>query len=126
MQLLESKRADAVRALKSLEDIQLSKFSEVTRDAAIQRFEYTVEAVWKYLQLYLREKEGIDCYSPKSCFREAKNAGLVDEDEAVQALEMVDDRNLTSHTYHEGVAQNIYEKLPAHVSLMEKLLKEMD
>ena len=126
MELLESKRADAVRALKSLKDIQLSEFSEVTRDAAIQRFEYTVEAVWKYLQMYLREKEGIDCYSPKSCFREAKNAGLVDEDETVQALDMVDDRNLTSHTYHEGVAQNIYEKLPAYVSLMEKLLKEMD
>ena len=49
MELLESKRADAVRALKSLKDIQLSEFSEITRDAAIQRFEYTVEAVWKYL-----------------------------------------------------------------------------
>jgi hypothetical protein len=46
MELLESKQADAVRALKSLKDIQLLGFSEVTRDAAIQRFEYTVEAVW--------------------------------------------------------------------------------
>jgi hypothetical protein len=42
MELLESKRADAVRALKSLKDIQLLEFSEVARDAAIQRFEYTV------------------------------------------------------------------------------------
>ncbi|MGA9405711.1 MAG: HI0074 family nucleotidyltransferase substrate-binding subunit [Bacteroidota bacterium] len=125
MDLLESKRADAVRALNSMKDIQLSGFSEITRDAAIQRFEYTVEALWKYLQLYLREEEGIDSYSPKSCFREAKNAGLVDEDESVQALEMVDDRNLTSHTYHEDVAQKIYEKLPMYVALMEKLLKRM-
>ena len=126
MELLESKRADAIRALKSLKDILRLEFSEITLDAAIQRFEYTVEAVWKFLQKYLREKEGIDCYAPKSCFREAKSVGLVDEDETVRALEMVDDRNLTSHTYHEDVAQRIYEKLPAYVTLMEKLLKQMD
>ncbi len=125
MELLASKRSDAVRALKSLRDILTSEYTTITRDAAIQRFEYTVEAVWKYLQLYLREKEGIHSYSPKSTFREAKNAGIMDEVDTVQTLEMVDDRNLTSHTYHEEVAQKIYEKLPVYVSLMEKLMKQM-
>jgi nucleotidyltransferase substrate binding protein (TIGR01987 family) len=125
MELLASKRSDAVRALKSLKDVLTSEYSTITRDAAIQRFEYTVEAVWKYLQLYLHEKEGLDSYSPKSTFREAKNAGIIDEVDTVQTLDMVDDRNLTSHTYHEEVAQKIYEKLPGYVSLMEELMKQM-
>jgi nucleotidyltransferase substrate binding protein (TIGR01987 family) len=125
MELLESKQKDAVRALKSLKEILSEEFSKVTRDAAIQRFEYTVESIWKYLQTYLRQSEGIECYSPKSCLREAKNAGLLDEGQTVRALEMVDDRNLTSHTYHEEVAEAIYRKLPEYASLMETLLNGM-
>jgi nucleotidyltransferase substrate binding protein (TIGR01987 family) len=125
MELLESKHKDAVRALNTLQEILREDFSKVTRDAAIQRFEYTVESIWKYLQTYLRQSEGIECYSPKSCLREAKNAGLLDESETVRALEMVDDRNLTSHTYHEEVAETIYRKLPLYASLMEKLLNGM-
>ncbi len=123
MGLLEIKRTDAMRALDTLREILRAEFSKVARDAAIQRFEYTAEALWKYLQAYLREKEGIDCYSPKACFREARNAGLMDEDETLRALEMVDDRNMTSHTYHEEVAEAIYKKLPAYTSLMDILMK---
>ena len=125
MELLESKQKDAVRALNTLKEILREDFSKVTRDAAIQRFEYTVESIWKYLQTYLRQSEGVECYSPKSCLREAKNAGLLDDSETVQALEMVDDRNLTSRTYHEEVAEAIYRKLPVYASLMEKLVKGM-
>ena len=40
------------------------------RDSAIQRFEFTVEIFWKCLKAYLKEREGIDCRSPKSCIRE--------------------------------------------------------
>jgi nucleotidyltransferase substrate binding protein (TIGR01987 family) len=88
-------------------------------------FEYTVESVWKCLQLYLLQREGIECYSPKSCLREAKNAGLLDEGETVRALEMIDDRNLTAHTYHEEIADAIYRKLPAYAALMETLINGM-
>jgi len=50
--------------------------------------------------------------APKSCFREAGSVGLLSEEETVQAFEMIDDRNLTSHTYHEEIAEEIYKKLP--------------
>jgi len=95
------------------------------RDASIQRFEYTTEAVWKCLQTYLKEKEGIECYSPKSCFREAKSVGLLDETLTVLALQMIDDRNMTSHAYHEEVAENIFKRLPDYSKLFEKLLEEL-
>lgn len=44
MSALELRYEDTKRALNSLRDILQEKFSVIVRDAAIQRFEYTVEA----------------------------------------------------------------------------------
>jgi nucleotidyltransferase substrate binding protein (TIGR01987 family) len=125
MELFQKKHADASQAWKTLQDILKVEYSLVVRDAAIQRFEYTTEALWKCLQTYLQEKEGVDCYSPKACLREAKNVGLLNEEETVVALDMVDDRNLTSHTYHEEIAEKIYKRLPQYADIMQKLLHGM-
>lgn len=125
MGLFQKKLADASQAWQTLQDILNVEYSVVIRDAAIQRFEYTTEALWKCLQTYLQEKEGIDCYSPKSCLREAKNVGLLNEQETVMALDMVDDRNMTSHTYHEEIAEKIYKRLPQYANIMQKLLQGM-
>lgn len=38
---------------------------------------------------------------------------------------MIDDRNLTSHTYHQGLAERIYEQLVEYAGLMEKWLQAM-
>lgn len=73
------------------------KPTKIIRDATIQRFEFTVEAVWKLAQLYLREQEGLDLGSPKRVFRECFHVGILDENETQKALEMIDDRNLTIH-----------------------------
>lgn len=80
------------------------------------------EQAGKYLQNYLKEFEGIECNSPKSCIRNVHSVMLWNEDKTVQALEMIDDRNLTSHTYHEEVANNIYSKLNDYYQLMDNLL----
>ncbi|MEK6565086.1 MAG: HI0074 family nucleotidyltransferase substrate-binding subunit [Bacteroidota bacterium] len=125
MELLKKKHEDATRAWKTLRDILSAEQTVANRDAAIQRFEYTTEAVWKCLQSYLKEEEGIECYSPKSCLREAKSVGLLDDQETVLALQMIDDRNMTSHTYHEKVAEKIFGMLPQYAKVMEKLLQEM-
>jgi nucleotidyltransferase substrate binding protein (TIGR01987 family) len=100
-------------------------FSIIIRDAAIQRFEYTFEAFWKYKKDYLRVKEGIVCNSPKSCFRELFSVGVITEDETVRLLEMTDDRNMTSHTYKEKVAQIIYGRLQEYSNLMAEITKRL-
>jgi len=38
----------------------------MNRDASIQRFEYTYEAVWKAAQLYLRNRENLELPSHRS------------------------------------------------------------
>jgi nucleotidyltransferase substrate binding protein (TIGR01987 family) len=113
--------ADARRALPTLRAILDEEFSVIVRDAAIQRFEYTFEVVWKLTREHIKVDEGVVSNSPKSCFRSAFQAGLLNEEETVLALEMTDDRNRTVHTYHEGVATAIFARLPAYLTLMSNL-----
>ena len=53
MEKLNSKYKDAKRAIETLQDIIKEPFSIIIRDATIQRFEYTFEALWKFLREYL-------------------------------------------------------------------------
>jgi nucleotidyltransferase substrate binding protein (TIGR01987 family) len=116
---------DARKAQKTLKEITDERYSVIVRDASIQRFEYSFEIFWKLLKEYLRVKEGIICNSPKSCFREAFNVKLLTEEETIKALEMTDDRNLTSHTYHENVAEEIYSKIKDYYKFMNKVYQDM-
>ncbi len=116
----------AKRALTTLQELPLGQTNDkVIRDAAIQRFEYTLEALWKAAQLYLRVQEGMDINSPKGVVRGCFQVGLLTEDQAHWALQMVDDRNLTAHTYNEILADTIFSRLAQHVSLMNEWLKAM-
>ena len=88
------------------------------RDSAIQRFEFTVEIFWKLLKNIVKDNEGIICNSPKSCIREFFTSGYIKEDNAKLLMEMIDDRNMTSHTYHEEVAEIIFSKLKNYIDGM--------
>ncbi len=109
------------RVLLTLDAILKEQKSVIIRDAAIQRFEYTFEAAWKCLKAYLFTIEGIDCGSPKSCFRQALVTGIFTQEEVETALKMCDDRNLTSHTYLEAVAEKIFGKLSRYLNILQKL-----
>ncbi len=115
--------------LKSLENC-LEKFREIlkepkndiVRDSAIKRFELCYELLWKTLKDFLA-KEGIICNSPKNCFRMAFSNGLI-EDEG-EWLNIIDDRNLSVHTYNESLAEDIYSRLGKHYEAMYKLFLKM-
>jgi len=126
MEKIKALTRDTQRALDTFKEILNEPFSIIVRDAAIQRFEYSFEAIWKLLKEYLNKKEGIICNSPKSCFREAFNVQILDEDETIKALEMTDDRNLTSHAYIEKVAQKIFEKLEIYFELTSKIFNHIN
>lgn len=108
----------------TLGEILQQPFSTIVRDATIQRFEYTFEALWKFIKEYLKEREGIVSNSPKACFQEIFSLGFIMEEETVKFLEMTDRRNDTSHTYKEEVAQIIFSKIPEYFSKMEGFLKK--
>ena len=125
MERLQLRYQDAVKSLGTLKAIVPEPFSQIIRDATIQRFEYTFEAFWKCLKEYLREKEGVIAASPKSVFRELFSAGVLSEQETVACLEMTDRRNDTVHTYQEKVAQMIYQQTPSFAGLMDGILQKL-
>lgn len=88
-------------------------------DAAIQRFEFCVELAWKSLQVVLARDHGVEVASPKPALQQAYRLHLID-DEAMW-LDMLRDRNLSSHTYRESLAQAIYARLPGYAALLKKL-----
>lgn len=113
----------ADQVLRSFEGIlEETLEDEITRDAAIQRFEYSFEAVWKTLQRYLRVQEGIQVGSPKGVVRSAFQVGLLNEEDTEKALLMVDDRNLTVHTYNRDLAISLTARLRDHAVVMRRWL----
>ena len=88
--------------------------SPLVRDAAIQRFEYSVETSWKYAQAALQAAELLEVASPRSVVRACHERGVVNEAASRALFAALDDRNLTVHTYDEALAQQIFERLPDH------------
>jgi nucleotidyltransferase substrate binding protein (TIGR01987 family) len=116
----------AAAALGSLEAIVAgASNSDLERDAAILRFQYSFESVWKAAQHRLRDREGIDAGSPKQVIRACLEAGLLDADQTHRALAIADDRNLTVHTYNEPLALALVGRLPEHAVLLRQWLESL-
>lgn len=125
MERLKERIEAAARAYQSFKALIVDRPTVIERDAAIKRFEYTVETTWKACQRYLEVIHGHTTGSPKGCIRLAREVGLLSDREASQALKMIDDRNLTSHTYNEGLAEAIYRRFPDHSELLSVWLDRM-
>ena len=110
------------RALSRLDEALAKPEDSIVRDACIQRFEFTFEMAWKALQRFALA-EGIECVSPRDCFRVGFRLGLIDRDE--QWMAMVEDRNRTSHAYDEDSAKAIYRALPGYAGLFRQLLLQL-
>ena len=108
------------QALQRFREALAERETPLVRDAAIKRFEFTFELAWKAAQRCLRE-QGILCRSPNECFREAFAFGLIQDNPLW--IRMMEDRNLTVHTYNEQIAQKIYGNLKDYVPLYEELLR---
>lgn len=127
MDRLKEKLSSAQDALTTFKElVGLENVSMITRDAAIQRFEYTFEAVWKVGRLHLKEFEGLDIASPKGVIRACLQVNIFNEQQTRLALEMVDDRNLTSHTYNRELAEKIYGRLEEYAGICEHWLTKIE
>ena len=100
---------------KSLEkDI---KEDELYLDAIIKRFEFSYELAWRLMKRFL-SYEGVDAQSPRAVIREAFNNGLINNPNVW--LDMLEKRNLSSHTYNQETAETIYK------FIKEKYIKELN
>jgi nucleotidyltransferase substrate binding protein (TIGR01987 family) len=118
--------ATASRALAKLHEAACKEeLSEMERDGFIQRFEFCFEIMWKCGKDYLQDVEGLDVASPKSVIRALREVKLFTDEETAFALQMVNDRNLTAHTYDEELAVSLAERIPAYEEFMQKWFHRM-
>lgn len=91
-------------------------------DATIQRFEFTFELCWKMLKDYLYDK-GIEANNPRDVFKEAYQNGLLNNEEIW--ITMLKDRNNSSHTYDQILADLVFANIKTYVPEFKKLLDLM-
>ena len=127
MELTDSKRFQgAARALARLHEVvSKEKLSEIERDGLIQRFEFWFEIMWKCGKDYLYDREGLDVASPKKVIRCLREVGIFSDVETEQALKMVDDCNLTAHTYDEEMAKELAERIYSYEPLLHDWYRKM-
>lgn len=96
---------------------------QLDNDGVIQRFEFTFELLWKTLRLFLLA-EGITTKSPKEALKESFRFGLIKDEEIY--LDMLEDRNQTSHIYSEEIAREIVRRIKKfYLSKLTELSKEL-
>ena len=131
---LELRYIPLVKALKTLaKSINMSKdpkiideFKDEIRDSKIQRFEYTLDAFWKYLADYLKAKGIIvKQLNPKDVFRAAKMDKILTDAEFEILLDAVDDRNATSHNYAEGLSEEIAKNINTYFPLLQSITEKL-
>ena len=112
------------KAFSELEEAcQKETYSKLERGGLIQAFEFTFELAWKTLQDVLLAR-GYEMRGPKPVIEQAFQDGLIEEGETW--MKMLRSRNLTTHTYHEEIAQEIAESIKIHYwPLMQQLIKKM-
>jgi len=111
---------------------QLTKFidkgnlNELEEQGLIQAFEYTHELAWKTLKDFISHYNTIKLYGSKDTTREAFKADLITDGETW--MEMIDSRNLSSHTYNEVTTKIISNRIQTKyynefTNLLETFLK---
>jgi nucleotidyltransferase substrate binding protein (TIGR01987 family) len=119
-------------AINSLESAIVRSQSEpgddLLRDGVIQRFEYTFELCFKMLKRILESmslvSSEIDSMSYKSILREAFERGLIQD--VNQWIIYRHQRNLTSHTYNEEKAKQVYQTTLLFIHDAKKLYQKLD
>lgn len=110
---------DLKNANGRLKDIYQLEFTQPHQDAAIQRFEFTFELSWKLMQ-QLNDYLGKPSIGPKPSIRTAAEKEVIDNPETW--LKFLEARNLTSHTYKQPLAKEVYEKAKAFPPLIDRLI----
>lgn len=96
---------------------------ELDKDGIIQRFEFTFELLWKTLKIYL-EHNGITAITPRDCLKEAFRIGLFYDEEIF--LDMLEDRNMTSHIYDKETSEEIFERIKTvYIKSIEDVLERI-
>jgi nucleotidyltransferase substrate binding protein (TIGR01987 family) len=111
----------AIHFMQEVSVLDLNQLSLLEKQGIIHRFEFTLELAWKTLKDKM-EFDGlvIDIVSPKMVLKDAYKSKYINNIDLW--LEMIDDRNLLSHTYDFKVFEEV---IPDIQSKYTPLLSEL-
>ena len=138
MENLRPRRISFVEALNQLNsslrdysdctsNTNLERYASSVRDGAIQRFEFTVDALWKAIKEYLVFVHNLQVdagMSPRNV-RLSHDAGLMSDNELRLCMEMIENRNRTSHTYNEDLAEEVFDSIVGYLDFLENISKKI-
>lgn len=111
--------------LKEVSDLYDGK-NEIIRDSLIQRFEFTYELTHKTLKEFMNYA-GVTLENsfPRTIFKKAYVNNII-SDESVW-INLLEDRNSTSHIYNEKLANEIAERIAIkYVDAIGELIKNLE
>lgn len=116
---------DFKSALARLEEgLSIETNDSIIFDGVIQRFEFTFELSWKVLKDYL-EYKGIHVKTPRDSIKKAFETEIISDGDSW--IDMMIDRNKTSHIYDETEARAIYKKIKDyHIHLLRELREKLE
>jgi nucleotidyltransferase substrate binding protein (TIGR01987 family) len=80
------------------------------RAGIIKAFRFTFELAWKTFQKVAKD-ELIDLGEPKTVIKQAFKMDFIDNKYEAQWIQMLEDRNLMSHTYREDLSLLVSERV---------------
>lgn len=111
--------------LKLTEFIDNDDKTEISKAAIIHAYEYTFELWWKMVQKYLEYVGSVQDYGPNATIKNAFQYNIISDGQIW--MDMLRDRNLTTHTYKEDVAEEIYSRIiTTHIKALKEFTEEFD
>ena len=127
LKILTEQFSAALEDFKISLEIEVSRFEatvgDVIKNGQVQKFEFTIELLWKMLKVFLYEKHGIDAGSPKQAIRTYFELGFCEYQDAETMLEAVDTRNRLSHVYKKETFEDIYAQMKKYKDLFDRVFK---
>ncbi len=111
------------KAFVRLKEASYRAVDDLDKDGVIQRFEITVELLWKTVKAIL-EYNKLECFGPRDCIKVAFRNGLIDDDDII--LDMLEDRNASSHIYNEQESERIFVRIrDVYIKSIEKIINRL-
>ena len=115
----------ALTTLKNaIELLAVRNLTDLEKQGMIQGFEFTFELAWNVMKDYLEEKGITGIIGSKDTIRHAFNNNLIEDGQIW--MDMVKDRNLSSHSYDEKTAEDLVFAINNYYNQLKTFLEKMD
>ncbi|MEK7793187.1 MAG: HI0074 family nucleotidyltransferase substrate-binding subunit [Candidatus Hydrogenedentota bacterium] len=113
-------------ALERLDEFAgLPIVNERDRAGIVKAFEFTFEQAWKSIQKFA-QAQGLDCRFPKESIQRGMEMGIVSLESEQSWLQMLKDRNVTSHVYRQDIVHEVSDRIvAAHAAELRRVLTSL-